>query len=285
MQTYTFDVTVTGSLDGSTPLPEIDVFDGNSDPQQLYRATVDSLGLIDLTFGGELGGYGNRYVPWIWIEGPNIGDPTSSIRIVDFTTGVVRNQKVVASLAGVSNFYLDTGILVGQGSMLFLDGMTANPGSPITVRFNLQIPETLEDITSIQQVLCCNDRGSLREVTHHVITTNATIGVPDYVSWVDATMSAAPSDIPNAMVASRAGFIPTVEVWSSDSGDFELSLAVNGVVVNSLTLSPLPAGSTNISFDPTGTFSWNVGDLVSLGVANDHVPEIDYRLSVEIRYL
>jgi len=284
MQTYTFNVTVTGSLDGLTPLPNLDTFDGNSDPQQLYRAIVANLGLIDLTFNGELGGYGNRYVPWIWIDSPNPGLAGASIRVVDVTTGVVKTQKVVQSLAGSSNIYLDTGIFVGQGSMLFLDGMVAGAGDPIVVRFNVQIPETLRDITQIQQVLCCNESGLL-QITQHTITTDAAIGDPDFISWVDGTSSGFLIGNEYAMVASRAGFIPEIEVWASDEKDFEISLYVNGVSVHSATFTPLPIGSSTISFDSTGQFHWNVGDLVAIGVANDAAAEVDYRLSVETRTL
>lgn len=82
-QTYAVEFRVEGDLDGSTVQPAIldspPSGQNPNDPQNLFRKTVDALGLIDPDYtvpeelSGRLGVRGNRLVPFLWISGANAG--------------------------------------------------------------------------------------------------------------------------------------------------------------------------------------------------------------------
>lgn len=140
--TYTVEYLVPGDLDGVSLPPPSRILSPNSDPQQLFRPEVPgNLGIIDPDFQvndvDRLGCFGNRYIPWFWLDSPVAGGAGASLDLVDITDGVPVLQKQIKDLSGLSTFFMDSGLIVPQGSALRLSGFTNPGGTPIKVRFNL----------------------------------------------------------------------------------------------------------------------------------------------------
>lgn len=154
-KTYCLDFTVTGSLDGTTVSPTVDDSPPSAqnpgDPQNFFRREVENLGLIDPDYlpaqdeDERRGTRGLRLVAFLWVSGPNAGEAGASVEIVDAVEGAPVTQEPVGSLEGRLTLFRRA-LFIPQGSMIRLDGMNADPGSPIIVRLHVQYLDNAEDI-------------------------------------------------------------------------------------------------------------------------------------------
>jgi hypothetical protein len=148
-QTLAVEFTVEGDLDGVTVGPALQgpPVGRTLDPQQLYRADVDDLGLINPDYFEEdadeapLGTYGNRLITYFWIEGQNVGDADASVDVVDAVDGTPVVQENIGTFVGSTTFYRKA-IFVPQGSMLRVRGMSGSLADPIKVRYNVEYLNT-----------------------------------------------------------------------------------------------------------------------------------------------
>ena len=152
MQTFTLEYIVLGSLDGVTPSPPFSVDPNAEDylrpgPDQLYTQVVQNLGVIDPDFGVG-GSQGNRILAWFWIYGPTPGAPGASVGVVD-AQGPGLEQQQLIDLATKTQAYVSAPRLVPQGSRIKVDGLTAAPGQPVVVRFNVLVADTAEDFLTL----------------------------------------------------------------------------------------------------------------------------------------
>lgn len=154
-QTYAIEFEVTGSLDGTTLSPEIldspPSGQNPDDPQNLFRRSVENLGIIDpdylVTEEARLGARGNRLVGFIWIEGPGPGAADASVDLVDALGGTPVVQKAQGTFVGSPTFYKEA-IFIPQGSALRVRGLVASPGAPIKVRLHVQFLDGAEDLAA-----------------------------------------------------------------------------------------------------------------------------------------
>lgn len=154
-KTYCLDFEVEGALDGTTQGPPIEDSPPSAqnadDPQNLFRRTVQNLGLLDPDYlipeseEGRQGTRGNRLVTFLWVSGPLAGGPGASVDVVDAVDQSPQVQKDIGSLAGLQRFYTE-GVVIPQGSAIRLDGMSATPGSPIRVRIHIQFIDSTTDL-------------------------------------------------------------------------------------------------------------------------------------------
>lgn len=146
-QTYAIEYTVEGDLDGSTLPPELEESPPTGinadDPQNLFRRTVDALGLIDPDYQipedipGKRGARGNRLVTFLWISGASAGALGATVELVDDVDGTPIVQRTLGSLEGRTSLFL-TGIFIPQGSMIRITGMTGSAADPVKVRLHIQ---------------------------------------------------------------------------------------------------------------------------------------------------
>jgi hypothetical protein len=184
MQTFTLEYIVLGSLDGVTPAPAFSV-DPNADDylrpgaDQLYTQVVQNLGLIDPDFGVG-GSQGNRILSWFWTYGPTPGAPGAAVSVVD-AQGPGLEQQQLIDLAAKTQAYVSAARLVPQGSRIKVEGLTASPGQPVVVRFNVLVADTAEDFLTLcacdtsggsPGTLSVSDEGAL--VASGVISMNFT---------------------------------------------------------------------------------------------------------------
>lgn len=154
-QTYAVEFEVSGALDGSTVQPAI--LDSPpsgmnpGDPQNLFRRNVENLGLIDpdylvpLDEDDRRGARGNRLVAFLWIEGPLAGDANASVDLVDAVSGTPIVQKNIGTFVGSAKFFKEK-IFIPQGSMLRINGMAADAGVPVRVRYHVQFLDDAVDL-------------------------------------------------------------------------------------------------------------------------------------------
>jgi hypothetical protein len=152
MQTFSLEYIVLGSLDGVTPAPAFSV-DPNADnylrpgKDQLYTQVVQNLGVIDPDFGAG-GAQGNRLLTWVWVYGPTAGVPGAEVAVAD-AQGTELTQQQVIDLAGKTQAYLPRAQLVPQASRIRVSGMSASPGQPVIVRFNVLVADTVADVLAL----------------------------------------------------------------------------------------------------------------------------------------
>ena len=152
MQTFSLEYIVLGSLDGVTPAPSFSV-DPNAEnylrpgPDQLYTQVVQNLGVIDPDFGSG-GAQGNRLLTWVWVYGPTPGAPGAEVAVAD-AQGTELTQQQVIDLAGKTQAYLPRAQLVPQASRIRVSGMSAAPGQPVVVRFNVLVADTVADVLAL----------------------------------------------------------------------------------------------------------------------------------------
>lgn len=155
-QTYALEFKVEGDLDGTTVSPTVDNSPPSgqnaNDPQNLYRRTVEALGLVDPDYlpaqveDDRRGTRGNRFVSYIWIQGASAGSALASVDIVDAIEGTVV-QKNLGTFVGETSFFREA-IFVPQGSMIRVRGLFGSSGSPIKVRLHVQFLENARDLAA-----------------------------------------------------------------------------------------------------------------------------------------
>jgi len=158
-QSLTVEYVVTGSLDGTTPAPQVQIDQNASDATpfdeqaQIFRpSAVENLGLIDpdLLVGGSIG---TRCVAFLSLDTEQTGAANASLDVVGVrgSPADVFFQKQVRDLAGTTGpVFLDEGFNVPQGSDLRLRGFTAEPGGEIRVRITLLVPEDCADVAAFR---------------------------------------------------------------------------------------------------------------------------------------
>jgi hypothetical protein len=154
-QTFTLEFLVDGALDGATEV-DYDIEGVFFDEDQIYVFSVPgNLGILNIGFFGDRT-IGNRFIPWLWVFSSAAGVVGASVDVVDAREGlppaVLDN---VASLAGVTSRYVTPAAFVPQGAKLRFNGMTAIIGNPIKIRFNVIVPEWLQDAALIQTINEC----------------------------------------------------------------------------------------------------------------------------------
>jgi hypothetical protein len=153
-QSLTVEYTVTGSLDGTTPAPQLQLDQNASDPTpfdqnaHIFRpSAVVNLGLIDpdLMVGGSIG---TRVIPFLSFDTEETGAAGASVDVVGVRGGSPSDvflQKQIADLAGIGGpIFIETNFLVPQGSDVRLVGFS----SPVRVRLTILVSESCQDIAA-----------------------------------------------------------------------------------------------------------------------------------------
>lgn len=159
-QSLTVEYTVTGSLDGTTPAPELQIDQHASDATpfdedaQIFRPeSVEHLGLIDpdLLVGGSIG---TRCIPFLSIDTDQTGAGTASCDVVGVRGGSPSDvffQKQIRDLAGTAGpIFIDEGFNVPQGSDIRLRGFTVPEGEELRVRVSLMVPADCGEVAAFR---------------------------------------------------------------------------------------------------------------------------------------
>jgi hypothetical protein len=250
-QTLAVELTVEGDLDGVTVGPALQgpPLGQTTDPQQLYRADVDALGLINPDYfdsdaaEAPLGTYGNRLVTSLWIVGEDAGDADASVDVVDAADGTVTVQQNIGTFVGDTEYYRRA-IFVPQGSMLRVRGMAGSAAQPIKVRYHVQyLNNPLALARALQAVF------SEEEIQNPLVEPYVDVAageLPDY-GFVRATGT--PLDIPLAIESNGP-------IWVKNTTGGNVTLQRSGVDTVDAGVSVIVAAGNTTVLKSDGVSAW-----------------------------
>lgn len=251
-QTYAIEFQVEGDLDGTTVSPTVDNSppsgESAQDPQNLFRRTVQALGLVDPDYlpaqveNDRRGARGNRFISYIWIEGTSVGSALASVDIVDAIEGT-SVQKNLGTFVGETKFFREA-IFLPQGSMIRVRGLSGSSASPIKVRLHVQLLEDAQDIAAAfeAQSAVANDQSLDVAKDGAIIVSGAT-----ELDFVGAGVTVTPAGGGTATVDIAGGVAPlqTVTFLDNATEDVVIGPDTNGYYAVEANISkPTPESSS-----------------------------------------
>ncbi len=157
-QTNTLQFLVTGRLGGTERNPRfsIDPTDPDyvrPDAQNLYRFTVEELGVLDLSLAPGSPSLGIRFVPFVWIDSPVAPVGAGNVEVVDSES--LTTMRVAFSAPGLTEYFRN-GIKVPQGgSLRFADEWVIPPGRPLLLRVEVVPARNTLQWAQMHKAFCC----------------------------------------------------------------------------------------------------------------------------------